>query len=608
MSFDLGGVARLYNKLFTLPSSLTLLFVTIIAHFLIGVLIWLSHFSSPYLLSELASGGFWGLSVLLSPSLASLFVSAPIVREESGIWTLRRLLGLNLFALFFWSVPAIVGGFLRLLAPQALTGGVIVGVEVMLLLRIIVFKGVADLSVPRSVVAASTQPLLLVAALIFSGFLPASTTLFAEMAAVSVLPVSSGLVYLYVVDVAVKKRLGVGGLRLLYGFLAEWLSDYPHVLERTLSKIGCEEERPVLILKFASGSHLHFVLVVPTVHPGPFKTVGGSMMPHMVMDAVERRFHCVTGVAHGPSTHAQNPVSQSEVVKLIESVLSSLSSNEYVSGFPVSPLVYEEIGKVKVGCQIFGSLALFIVTLAPHSFDDLDPKLMDELSFSLTKDWKGNIFLIDAHNCNESGFDLEPIEPGTQVADEIIMAARGALKKAKKLTSCHVRVGGGRTQVRNAGVREGIGRGGVTAFLIDVEGFLSAYVIIDGNNMVPGLREKIIERVCSTGVQTAEVLTSDTHETNAVSLRLGGANPVGSSIDWNLVVDAALEAVSQAERSMVNVEPSFVVKKVHLKVIGEEQIRALSAVIQQAAKEAKRAIVVPALSLLLSIIPLFLLL
>ena len=59
---------------------------------------------------------------------------------------------------------------------------------------------------------------------------------------------------------------------------------------------------------------------------------------------------------------------------------------------------------------------------------------------------------------------------------------------------------------------------------------------------------------------------------------------------------------------MVNVEPSFVVKKVHLKVIGEEQIRALSAVIQQAAKEAKRAIVVPALSLLLSIIPLFLLL
>ncbi len=48
-------------------------------------------------------------------------------------------------------------------------------------------------------------------------------------------------------------------------------------------------------------------------------------------------------------------------------------------------------------------------------------------------------------------------------------------------------------------LKNGMGTGGITAIVVQVENQKTAYIMIDGNNMIPGLREKILAALASVG-------------------------------------------------------------------------------------------------------------
>ncbi|MFW9846433.1 MAG: DUF2070 family protein, partial [Candidatus Thorarchaeota archaeon] len=52
-------------------------------------------------------------------------------------------------------------------------------------------------------------------------------------------------------------------------------------------------------------------------------------------------------------------------------------------------------------------------------------------------------------------------------------------------------------------------------------------ISVDGNNMEPGFREEAIRILKTQGFNDAEVLTTDTHVVNAISLSSRGYPPVG---------------------------------------------------------------------------------
>ena len=54
-----------------------------------------------------------------------------------------------------------------------------------------------------------------------------------------------------------------------------------------------------------------------------------------------------------------------------------------------------------------------------------------------------------------------------------------------------------------------------------------ALITVDGNNMVPGFREQVIGILKAQGFDNAEVVTTDTHIVNAISLSSRGYPPVG---------------------------------------------------------------------------------
>ncbi|MEM1511958.1 MAG: DUF2070 family protein [Candidatus Jordarchaeales archaeon] len=597
MSFRLEGIARLYNNLFALPSSPLVLALTILAHISVGSLLFpLCH--SSWTLSELADGALWGFASLLPASLLSILLSDLAVGRERKFWSIRRLTGLSLFSIVFWSIPAFLGAAFHVKLQAAASLGVLSGLGLISFLRVLVFRGASNLSIIRSLTASSTHPLLIAAALVLSNFTRPSIAFFMQFAAMWILLTAAGYLYLHIIDKAVEKELGVGGLRLLYGFMAEWLSEEPQPLEEALTKIGSIEEREVLVLSFISQERPAVSLIVPMVHPGPFRKVGGATLPYVMAKAFEEQVGGLAGVAHGASTHAQNPVSRFEVVKLAEEVIKAAQLNKFKLGKPVSPLVQVERGPVRVGCQLFGDLALFTVSLTSCSYDDVHPSMLTELSKRLAGEWNSDIFMIDAHSASEGRLELEPLTPSTEIAEEIIVAATNALRAAKTLKAARVKAGGGHASVLGAGVKEGIGSGGVFSLLLDVEGHVSCYIIVDGNNMMYGLRESIRRRVEELGVHAVEVLTSDSHETNAVSIGERGSNPVGFSVDWNAVIDAALSSVEAAKKNMEEAEPTYFIEKVKVKVIGENSMTKLSLSVQKAASLAKKATVIPFLSLL----------
>jgi putative membrane protein len=195
-----------------------------------------------------------------------------------------------------------------------------------------------------------------------------------------------------------------------------------------------------------------------------------------------------------------------------------------------------------------------------------------------------------------------------EVMSSLKEVAVKCLEKAISLKQLPFEVGAASVFPKEFRLEDGMGAGGITVVAVNVGAQKTAYVVIDGNNMVSGLREKILAALREIGFDDGEIFTTDTHSVNAIVLNARGYSPVGESIDHQKLVDhikqAALTAVSNLESVKVACR-SIMVQNV--KVIGEKQLETLCLLIDRGLKRAKH-IVVPifaASGLLLMLLLLF---
>ena len=139
---------------------------------------------------------------------------------------------------------------------------------------------------------------------------------------------------------------------------------------------------------------------------------------------------------------------------------------------------------------------------------------------------------------------------------------------------------------------DGLGQGGVTATVVQVGKQKTVYVVIDGNNMISGLREKILAALTSAGFELSEVFTTDTHSVSALSSGRRvkrGYHPIGEAMNNELLIRYIIEVAKKAEADM---EPckalavNLVVPKVC--VIGEAYLQALSTLTHKSIQKAKQ--------------------
>jgi putative membrane protein len=192
--------------------------------------------------------------------------------------------------------------------------------------------------------------------------------------------------------------------------------------------------------------------------------------------------------------------------------------------------------------------------------------------------------------------------------DSLKNAAAACLEKTAALKREPFEVGAATILPKEYDVGEGMGDGGITVTIVKVGKQKTAYVVVDGNNMISGLREESLSALSTFGIDAGEVYTTDTHSVNAVILGRRGYHPVGEAIDHKKLIgyikEATLSALSKLEQVKAGCQSITVPKA---KVIGREKLEMLSILIDKGLQKAKRS-VAPVFALTGLLLMLFLLL
>ena len=85
-----------------------------------------------------------------------------------------------------------------------------------------------------------------------------------------------------------KKTYSLPALPLFRAFLLNWVTDQNEPLEKHLEAMGSDADIEVTLLKF-DASKPKAAIIVPQVHPGPFKNIGSSLLPSLLKERLRKR-------------------------------------------------------------------------------------------------------------------------------------------------------------------------------------------------------------------------------------------------------------------------------------------------------------------------------
>ena len=368
----------------------------------------------------------------------------------------------------------------------------------------------------------------------------------------------AGAVWLFLVllDRPWRSSLGVSVLDFIQGFIGH-IAEGTRELEDFFEDLGEEALVPVTVLSVRrpdGEEKARFVL--PMIHPGPMGEIGGGNLPERVAQAAD-------GLAFPP--HA----TEREVDTILSAAQSAYQQLDYTDR--ATPGRRVENGEASLLGQAVGDDALIVSTFAPGFADDVAYAVGLSAASEARSGSLDDVLLVDAHNSNNGleGEDLGHVVPGSQrsfdmidgagrLGDELAAAERGRL---------HCGVAWDETDWVP---QQGIGPLGIRVAVFEVDGRRTAYILVDGNNMEPGLRDEIVAAL--DDVDDAEVMTTDTHIVNTVEAE----NQVGQAIPTDELIDLIGDLTEQAIDDLEPVEAGMASEKATVTVFGNDRTETLA--------------------------------
>jgi putative membrane protein len=388
------------------------------------------------------------------------------------------------------------------------------------------------------------------------------------------------------VSVPFERDLGINGPELLRAFGYDYLTNNSEPMEATLSKIGEMQDVPIEILLIKNNAGLVAVGVVEYVHPGPFRQIGSSSLPSAIIDHVEQKHGVPAFVMHGSCTHQQNLTSKKDfpiVMAEIDRLIDETEVHDVMSGPH-----WSDLGKFKIWTIFTGDDVLTISTSAPEFTDDISLDVGRDAADMVRKRLPAikRVSIVDAHNCIDG--EAVSVMPGDLEAGEYVGAVSSAVFSTVNNPRIKVSAGVYRAVPEDVRPDEGMGPGGVTALVLDEGNREIVLLSLDGNNMEPGFREEAIRLLKTQGFDDAEVLTTDTHVVNAISLSSRGYPPVGQNKPQE-TMEAIIIAANKARENVSSVRMGLGFGEVkNLCTFGERGFDILTQNIAEAAGIAKR--------------------
>ncbi len=371
-------------------------------------------------------------------------------------------------------------------------------------------------------------------------------------------------------------------LPLFRAFLLNWVTDQNEPLEKHLEAMGMNADIEITVLKF-DASKPKAAIIVPLVHPGPFKNIGSSLLPSLMKKGYEHEFGGDACVPLGILGHELDLASQAQSNKIIAQTIASAKFKAQDTF--ASPLVRIIEGTATASCQIFGDTVFLSFSLAPNTTEDLPQELGRIVKEKAKTLGLKNAVVVNTHNCLTGVIDT------VEHLDELIVAATKCLQKAISLPTKTFRIGSATIFPTEFNLKSGMGAGGITAIVVEVENQKIAYITIDGNNMIPGLRETILESLKEVGFDSGEVFTTDTHAVTASVTGRRGYHPVGEVMDHKLLINYISETAKKAQENLEVSNAGYVNFTVpQVRVIGEERLKSVTTLVDKAIEKAKQVV------------------
>jgi putative membrane protein len=407
--------------------------------------------------------------------------------------------------------------------------------------------GVSRSSHARMLPASLLQPVLFLLGDFF--LVPPTVKVLAATAAFLLLAFVCALAVLSASDRPIRREFqssGVSLIRPLLDHVGQRDPEATRALEAFFLRATVTADARVDILAFGRDGKIRATLALPTVHPGPFGALGSSDLPRKLEEFLGPGAGTVL-VPHTPSDHDLDLPSEAEVERIGAACRELLRELPSPSEGRSGPLVSPYPGSL-ARAQILRGVALVLVSQAPAPTDDIAFSVADRITREIGREGGPPVLLVDAHNSYIEG--KGDIAYGSPAAEKLLVDAKAAVAAARAAArDGPVEVGVAVRSGYSIG-RDGIGPQGLRALVVRAGGATTGYVLIDGNNLVAGEREPIVEELVR-GVDVAEVMTTDNHVVHEAD---GGINPVGERYpraslvrDARAVLDAAVADLAPAD-------------------------------------------------------------
>lgn len=394
----------------------------------------------------------------------------------------------------------------------------------------------------------------------------------------SVVGLTFAFALLAVVELYGRRGIGFSPIRMFRAFLRDWLEGENRELESYLNELGVEAEvdAAAFVFREKGTSGIKGLMLVSNFHPGPFLNIGSSVLPFLFQSVINKRYKAVALVPHGVSGHEFNLVSQEQNARIIRWVLAGLERAHYHESASHVTRMSNEIATAT--SQVFDGCALVTMTASPNDMEDVPSEVVNKLS-GLTHGRFRHLALVDAHNCLTG--------PSTMTSEKIGALEEAALSSLQATAEEQVssfKVGFARKNPTGFTLKDGFGAGGISVMGIEVSGQRFAYISIDGNNMVRGLREEILIGIKGVGFDDGEVMTSDTHMVNGIVPARLGYHLVGEVVPRARLLDEVTDACREALTKMETCEVGVVSGQIPVTTLGSKSLRRVMGVVYRISK------------------------
>ena len=385
------------------------------------------------------------------------------------------------------------------------------------------------------------------------------------LAGMCVLYAAAVTVFITVIDRPWKQSMEVSVLDFLRGFIGH-IAEGTDELEDFFEGIGEEAVVPVTVLSFRTATDEKARFVLPMIHPGPMGEIGGGNLPVRIA----RQADGLAFPPHATAGHDFNLVTSREVEPLLDAADDAMDGLTYHD--EASASVRTEEGEATLLAQAFGDSAFMTATYAPGFADDVEYAVGLSAAAEARQGGLNDVMLADAHNCNNGlkGEDLGHVVPGSKRSFDMIEAARLAGERLADAPRQPLRMGVAWDRTRWEPL-DGIGPLGVRVAVTEAGDHRTAYVLVDGNNMEPGLRDAVVATV-EEHVDRAEVMTTDTHIVNTVE----ASNQVGERMNGDELRGLIADLVDEAVADLEPVEAGMATERAEVTVFGNDRTESLA--------------------------------